>query len=89
MQEKLGRVFRKGLLKAAQTTGAWIITAGIDAGVVRHVATALDEAGISARYFFFVIVLNFCNKLLSSELILFYSFYHSVNTNILECDRKW
>lgn len=51
MQEKLGQVFREGLLKAAQTTGAWIITAGIDAGVVRQVATALDEAGISARYF--------------------------------------
>ncbi|CAG9531100.1 unnamed protein product [Cercopithifilaria johnstoni] len=49
VQEKLGQVFRKGMLKAAQTTGAWIITAGIDAGVVRHVATALDEAGISAR----------------------------------------
>ncbi|MCP9260167.1 Transient receptor potential cation channel subfamily M member [Dirofilaria immitis] len=49
VQEKLGQVFREGLLKAAQTTGAWIITAGIDAGVVRHVATALDEAGISAR----------------------------------------
>uniref|UniRef100_A0A915PI99 TRPM SLOG domain-containing protein n=1 Tax=Setaria digitata TaxID=48799 RepID=A0A915PI99_9BILA len=47
--EKLGQVFREGMLKAAQTTGAWIITAGIDAGVVRHVATALDEAGISAR----------------------------------------
>ncbi|VDN41291.1 unnamed protein product [Gongylonema pulchrum] len=42
-------VHGEGLLKAAQTTGAWIITAGIDAGVVRHVATALDEAGISAR----------------------------------------
>lgn len=49
VQDKLGRVFREGLLKAAQTTGAWIITAGIDSGVVRHVATALDEAGISAR----------------------------------------
>uniref|UniRef100_A0A8R1U0B4 TRPM SLOG domain-containing protein n=1 Tax=Onchocerca volvulus TaxID=6282 RepID=A0A8R1U0B4_ONCVO len=49
VQEKLGQVFREGLLKAAQTTGAWIITAGIDAGVVRQVATALDEAGISAR----------------------------------------
>ncbi|KAL3998389.1 Ion transport family protein [Acanthocheilonema viteae] len=49
VQEKLGQVFRKGMLKAAQTTGAWIITAGIDAGVVRHVARALDEAGISAR----------------------------------------
>lgn len=37
------------MLKAAQTTGAWIITSGLDCGVVRHVAKALDEAGISAR----------------------------------------
>lgn len=49
VQEKLGRLFREGLLKAAQTTGAWIVTAGVDSGVVRHVAQALDEAGISAR----------------------------------------
>uniref|UniRef100_A0A914PR91 TRPM SLOG domain-containing protein n=1 Tax=Panagrolaimus davidi TaxID=227884 RepID=A0A914PR91_9BILA len=47
--DKLGKCFREGLLKAAQTTGAWIITSGIDSGVVRHVAQALDEAGISAR----------------------------------------
>ncbi|CEF65614.1 Transient receptor potential cation channel subfamily M member 1 [Strongyloides ratti] len=49
VQQKLGKVFREGLLKAAQTTGAWIITSGIDSGVVRHVARALDDAGISAR----------------------------------------
>uniref|UniRef100_A0A0N5C8B8 LSDAT_euk domain-containing protein n=1 Tax=Strongyloides papillosus TaxID=174720 RepID=A0A0N5C8B8_STREA len=49
VQQKLGKVFREGLLKAAQTTGAWIITSGIDSGVVRHVAKALDDAGISAR----------------------------------------
>ncbi|PIC34278.1 hypothetical protein B9Z55_013983 [Caenorhabditis nigoni] len=49
LQERLGRLFRKGMLKAAQTTGAWIITSGLDSGVVRHVAKALDEAGISAR----------------------------------------
>lgn len=49
VQEKLGRLFREGLLKAAQTTGAWIVTAGVDSGVVRQVAQALDEAGISAR----------------------------------------
>ncbi|KAI1718715.1 ion transport protein [Ditylenchus destructor] len=47
--DKLGRLFREGMLKAAETTGAWIITSGIDSGVVRHVARALDEAGISAR----------------------------------------
>ncbi|VDN01629.1 unnamed protein product [Thelazia callipaeda] len=33
VQEKVGQVFRASLLKAAQTTGAWIITGGIDAGV--------------------------------------------------------
>ncbi|CAJ0596278.1 unnamed protein product [Cylicocyclus nassatus] len=49
VQEKLGRLFRDGLLKAAQTTGAWIITGGFDSGVVKHVAQALDDAGISAR----------------------------------------
>lgn len=46
LQGKLTRIFRKGLLKAAKTTGAWIITSGINAGVVRQVAAAL-EAGIT------------------------------------------
>ncbi|CAD6195640.1 unnamed protein product [Caenorhabditis auriculariae] len=49
LQDRLGKIFRSGMLKAAQTTGAWIITSGLDSGVVRHVAKALDEAGISAR----------------------------------------
>uniref|UniRef100_A0A1I7RLF9 LSDAT_euk domain-containing protein n=1 Tax=Bursaphelenchus xylophilus TaxID=6326 RepID=A0A1I7RLF9_BURXY len=49
MPDRLGQLFREGLLKAAETTGAWIITSGMDRGVVRHVAKALDEAGISAR----------------------------------------
>lgn len=40
----MARIFRKGLLKAARTTGAWIITSGINAGVVRHVAAALEGA---------------------------------------------
>ncbi|KAK6037845.1 hypothetical protein COOONC_24650 [Cooperia oncophora] len=42
LQPKLGRVFRKGLLRAATTTGAWIITSGVDCGVVRHVAAAFE-----------------------------------------------
>ncbi len=40
-------MFRKGLLKAAKTTGAWIITSGINTGVVRHVASALGDGGYS------------------------------------------
>uniref|UniRef100_A0A8R1XPP4 TRPM SLOG domain-containing protein n=1 Tax=Onchocerca volvulus TaxID=6282 RepID=A0A8R1XPP4_ONCVO len=49
LQPKLARVFRKGLLKAARTTGAWIITAGINAGVVRQVAAAIDGSGSVSR----------------------------------------
>lgn len=32
LQPKLKRIFRKGLLKAAKTAGAWIITAGTNTG---------------------------------------------------------
>lgn len=49
MQAKLARVFRKGLLKAARTTGAWIFTSGINGGVVRHVAAALEGAISSSK----------------------------------------
>ena len=49
LSDGFGRLFREGLLKAAMTTGAWLLTSGIDSGVVRQVATGLDEAGISAR----------------------------------------
>jgi transient receptor potential cation channel subfamily M member 3 len=44
LQPKLARVFRKGLLKAAKTTGAWIITSGINSGVVQHVAASIEAA---------------------------------------------
>uniref|UniRef100_A0A0N5AU54 LSDAT_euk domain-containing protein n=1 Tax=Syphacia muris TaxID=451379 RepID=A0A0N5AU54_9BILA len=44
LQPKLARVFRKGIMKAARTTGAWIITSGVNAGVVRHVAAALEAS---------------------------------------------
>lgn len=33
LQPKLKRVFRKGLLKAAKTTGAWIVTGGTNTGM--------------------------------------------------------
>lgn len=49
LQPKLARVFRKGLLKAASTTGAWIITSGCDTGVVKHVAAALEGAQSAQR----------------------------------------
>ncbi|CAH3165371.1 unnamed protein product, partial [Porites lobata] len=36
LNPKLKQVLRKGLLKAAQTTGAWIITGGTNTGVMRN-----------------------------------------------------
>ncbi|XP_035877640.1 transient receptor potential cation channel subfamily M member 6 isoform X1 [Phyllostomus discolor] len=41
MPSKLKEIFSQGLVKAAETTGAWIITEGIDTGVSKHVGDAL------------------------------------------------
>ncbi|KAM8983338.1 transient receptor potential cation channel subfamily M member 6 isoform 1-T1 [Ara ararauna] len=41
LPSKVKQVFYKGLVKAAETTGAWIITEGINSGVSKHVGDAL------------------------------------------------
>ncbi|XP_018316097.1 transient receptor potential cation channel trpm isoform X1 [Mycetomoellerius zeteki] len=41
LQPNLKKVLRKGLLKAAKTTGAWIFTGGTNTGVTRQVGDAL------------------------------------------------
>ncbi|RZF33234.1 hypothetical protein LSTR_LSTR012995 [Laodelphax striatellus] len=41
LQPKLKKVLRKGLLRAAKTTGAWIFTGGTNTGVTRQVGDAL------------------------------------------------
>uniref|UniRef100_A0A915IEN1 TRPM SLOG domain-containing protein n=1 Tax=Romanomermis culicivorax TaxID=13658 RepID=A0A915IEN1_ROMCU len=43
LPHNLAKALRKGLLKAAKTTNAWIITSGIRMGVVRHVVASLTE----------------------------------------------
>ncbi|CAD6195638.1 unnamed protein product [Caenorhabditis auriculariae] len=45
LQPKLARTFRKGIMKIAKSTDAWILTSGLDEGVVKHVATALEDHG--------------------------------------------
>nr|XP_015222646.1 PREDICTED: transient receptor potential cation channel subfamily M member 6 isoform X2 [Lepisosteus oculatus] len=42
---KVKQIFGKGLIKAAETTGAWIVTEGINAGIARHVGDALKTHG--------------------------------------------
>ncbi|XP_076465905.1 transient receptor potential cation channel subfamily M member 1-like [Babylonia areolata] len=49
LQPKLKRVFRKGLLKAARTTGAWIITNGTNTGVTKHVGDAISDRTTKAQ----------------------------------------
>uniref|UniRef100_A0AAF5I2G4 TRPM SLOG domain-containing protein n=1 Tax=Strongyloides stercoralis TaxID=6248 RepID=A0AAF5I2G4_STRER len=49
LQPKLARIFRNGLIKAASTTGAWIITSGCDGGVTKHVAAAIESCQNSNR----------------------------------------
>ncbi|KAM5194380.1 transient receptor potential cation channel subfamily M member 6 isoform 2-T2 [Mantella aurantiaca] len=38
---KVKQLFGKGLVKAAETTGAWILTEGINTGISKHVGDAL------------------------------------------------
>uniref|UniRef100_A0A8C5KNX4 non-specific serine/threonine protein kinase n=1 Tax=Jaculus jaculus TaxID=51337 RepID=A0A8C5KNX4_JACJA len=41
MPSRQKEIFSQGLVKAAETTGAWIITEGINSGVSKHVGDAL------------------------------------------------
>eukprot|EP00794_Sanderia_malayensis_P009473 gene9473-10461_t len=44
LPKKLKQQFREGLLKVAQSTGAWVITGGTNTGVMKHVGEALHGA---------------------------------------------
>uniref|UniRef100_A0AAY4EJ95 Transient receptor potential cation channel subfamily M member 2 n=1 Tax=Denticeps clupeoides TaxID=299321 RepID=A0AAY4EJ95_9TELE len=48
MNSHLKSKFRRGLRKVAETTGAWIITGGTHAGVMKHVGAALREYTLSS-----------------------------------------
>uniref|UniRef100_A0A8D0AR36 non-specific serine/threonine protein kinase n=1 Tax=Sander lucioperca TaxID=283035 RepID=A0A8D0AR36_SANLU len=43
LHPRLKQVVDKGLIKAAVTTGAWILTGGVNTGVAKHVGDALKE----------------------------------------------
>uniref|UniRef100_A0A674IWQ8 Transient receptor potential cation channel subfamily M member 2 n=1 Tax=Terrapene triunguis TaxID=2587831 RepID=A0A674IWQ8_9SAUR len=48
MMPRLKNVFRRGLVKVAQTTGAWIITGGSHAGVMKQVGEAVRDFSMSS-----------------------------------------
>ncbi|XP_053482029.1 transient receptor potential cation channel subfamily M member 2 [Ictalurus furcatus] len=41
--------FRRGLIKVAQTTGAWILTGGTNTGVMKHVGRAVRDYNLSSN----------------------------------------
>uniref|UniRef100_A0A087YKX8 Transient receptor potential cation channel, subfamily M, member 2 n=1 Tax=Poecilia formosa TaxID=48698 RepID=A0A087YKX8_POEFO len=47
LKSNLKKAFHRGLIKVAQTTGAWIITGGTNAGVMRHVGQAVRDYALS------------------------------------------
>ncbi|XP_035953132.1 transient receptor potential cation channel subfamily M member 2 isoform X1 [Halichoerus grypus] len=50
MKPRLKSVFRRGLVKVAQTTGAWIITGGSHTGVMKQVGKAVRDFTLSSSY---------------------------------------
>ncbi|XP_060040609.1 transient receptor potential cation channel subfamily M member 2-like isoform X2 [Erinaceus europaeus] len=49
MKPRLRSVFRRGLVKVAQTTGAWVITGGTHTGVMKEVGQAVRDSSLSSR----------------------------------------
>ncbi|XP_032986871.1 transient receptor potential cation channel subfamily M member 2 isoform X2 [Rhinolophus ferrumequinum] len=50
MKPQLKSIFRRGLVKVAQTTGAWIITGGTHTGVMKQVGEAVHDFSLSSSY---------------------------------------
>ncbi|EGV98052.1 Transient receptor potential cation channel subfamily M member 2 [Cricetulus griseus] len=48
MRLRLKSIFRRGLVKVAQTTGAWIITGGSHTGVMKQVGEAVRDFSLSS-----------------------------------------
>ncbi|XP_026232352.1 transient receptor potential cation channel subfamily M member 2 [Anabas testudineus] len=48
LKARLKNMFHRGLIKVAQTTGAWIITGGTHVGVMKHVGHAVRDYALSS-----------------------------------------
>ncbi|CAN9497842.1 unnamed protein product [Ophioblennius macclurei] len=48
LKTRLKKMFHRGLIKVAQTTGAWIITGGTHTGVMKHVGQAVRDYALSS-----------------------------------------
>ncbi|XP_069554701.1 LOW QUALITY PROTEIN: transient receptor potential cation channel subfamily M member 2 [Brachyistius frenatus] len=48
LKARLKNMFHRGLIKVAQTTGAWILTGGTHTGVMKHVGQAVRDYALSS-----------------------------------------
>uniref|UniRef100_A0A8D0CLW0 Transient receptor potential cation channel, subfamily M, member 2 n=1 Tax=Sander lucioperca TaxID=283035 RepID=A0A8D0CLW0_SANLU len=48
LKARLKNMFHRGLIKVAQTTGAWIISGGMHTGVMKHVGQAVRDHALSS-----------------------------------------
>ncbi|XP_029314727.1 transient receptor potential cation channel subfamily M member 2 [Cottoperca gobio] len=48
LKARLKNMFNRGLIKVAQTTGAWILTGGTHTGVMKHVGKAVRDHSLSS-----------------------------------------
>ncbi|XP_039673521.1 transient receptor potential cation channel subfamily M member 2 isoform X2 [Perca fluviatilis] len=48
LKANLKNMFHRGLIKVAQTTGAWIISGGMHTGVMKHVGQAVRDHALSS-----------------------------------------
>ncbi|XP_072300499.1 transient receptor potential cation channel subfamily M member 2 [Eucyclogobius newberryi] len=48
LRARLKKTFHRGLIKVAQTTGAWILTGGTNTGVMKHVGQAVRDHTLSS-----------------------------------------
>uniref|UniRef100_A0A8C5CJ59 Transient receptor potential cation channel, subfamily M, member 2 n=1 Tax=Gadus morhua TaxID=8049 RepID=A0A8C5CJ59_GADMO len=49
LRARLKSMFHRGLIKVAKTTGAWIMTGGSHAGVMKYVGQAVRDQALSSR----------------------------------------
>ena len=47
LKQRLQDVFKRGLVKAALSTGAWISTGGLNVGVMKYVGEAIREYSLT------------------------------------------
>nr|XP_033783909.1 transient receptor potential cation channel subfamily M member 5 isoform X2 [Geotrypetes seraphini] len=48
MKPWLRDIMRKGLVKGAQSTGAWLLTSGLRAGITRHIGEAVQDHSLAS-----------------------------------------